>query len=99
MLQKDADLIKNASSQPHVISTKNDLSYKQREETNSNVIQKFDSARAIQIQKNRDRLIQICSTLHVLVRRMISFRGYEENDRYVNSTHSQKNWIAHSKIK
>jgi len=66
---------------------KNYLSYKQREETNSNVIQKLDSARAIQIRKNRDRLIKICSTLHVLARQMISFRGHEENDQYVNSTH------------
>ena len=96
-LQKDSGLIKHALSQSHVIATKNYLSYKQREETDSSVIKKLDSGRAIPIRKNRDRLIKICSTLHVLARQMISFRGHEENEEYVNSTHFWKNQLALSK--
>jgi len=86
-LEKGGGLTKHALSQSHIIATKNYLSYKQREESDSSVIKKLDSGRAIQIRKNRDRLIQICSTLHVLARQMISFRGHEENQQYVNSTH------------
>jgi len=96
-LQKYSGLIKHALSQSHVIPTKNYLSYKQREETGSSVIKKLDSGRAIQIRKNCDRLIKISSTLHVLARQMISFRGHEENEEYVNSTHFWKNQLALSK--
>ena len=85
-LDKAGGLLKHESSQSHIIATKNYLSYKQRQETDCSVVKKLDSSRAIQIRKNRDRLIKICSTLHVLARQMISFRGYEENQQYVNST-------------
>jgi len=71
-LQKGSGLIKRPLSESHVIATKNYLSYKQREETDSSVSKKLDFGRAIQIRKNRDRLIKICSTLHVLTRQMIS---------------------------
>ncbi|CAF4942929.1 unnamed protein product [Rotaria sp. Silwood1] len=84
-LQKDTGLIKHALSQSHIIATKNYLSYKQREETDSSVIKKLDSGRAIQIRKNRDRLVKICSTLHFSASQMISFRGHQENKQYVNS--------------
>ncbi|CAF1143733.1 unnamed protein product, partial [Rotaria sordida] len=81
-LQKDTGLIKHALSQSHIIATKHYLSSKQREETNSSVIKKLDSGRAFQIRKKRDRLVQICSTLHFLASQMISFRGHEENEQY-----------------
>ncbi|CAF4470709.1 unnamed protein product [Rotaria socialis] len=77
-------LIKHALSQSHIIATKNYLSYKQREETDSSVIKKLDSGRAIQIRKNRDHLVKIYSTLHILARQMISFSGHEENDQSSN---------------
>ena len=83
---KRGGLIKHELSQSHIVATKNYLSYKQRQETDSSVVKKLDSSRAIQIRKNRDRLMKICSTLHVLARQMISFRGHEENQQYVNST-------------
>ena len=51
--------------------------------TNSNVLNKLDSSRSIQIRKNRDRLIKICSTLNLSARQMISFRGHDESERYV----------------
>ncbi len=66
---------------------KNYLSCKQREETDSSVIKKLDSSRAIQIRKNRDRLVKISSTLHFLARQMISFRSHEENEQYINSAY------------
>ena len=50
-LQKGSGLIKHPLSESHVIATKNYLSYKQREETDSNVIKKLDFGRAIQFVK------------------------------------------------
>lgn len=82
-LTKQSGLIKHASSQSHITAAKNYVSYKQQQETNSNVIKQLDSSRAIQIRRNRDRLIKICSTLRLLARQMISFRGHEENTQYV----------------
>ncbi|CAF4244083.1 unnamed protein product [Rotaria magnacalcarata] len=43
-----------------------------------------NSSRSIQIRKNRDRLIKICSTLHLMARQMISFRGHDESERSSN---------------
>ena len=76
-MEKTSGLIKHASCQAHIIATKNYLSYKQQQETNSNVLKSLYSCRTIQIRKNRDRLIKICSTLRLLARQMISFRGHE----------------------
>jgi hypothetical protein len=87
-LEKGSGLMKHVLSQSHIIATKTYLSYKQREETDSNVMKKLDSSRAIQIRRNRNRLMKICSTLHVLARQMISLGGHEENEKYVNSTYS-----------
>ena len=80
-LTKQSGLIKHASSQSHITAAKNYLSYKQQQQTDSNVLKKLDSSRAIQIRKNRDRLIKICSKLRLLARQMISFRGHEENEQ------------------
>ena len=63
----------------HILSQRKTLSYKQQQETNSNVLKSLYSCRAIQIHKNRDRLIKIYSTLRLLARQMISFTGDEEN--------------------
>ena len=60
---------------------KNYLSYKQQQETNSNVLKNLHSCRVIQIYKNRVRLIKICSTLRLLARQVISFREHEENEK------------------
>ena len=75
--------MKHVSSQSHIIATQNYESYREREKTNSNFLNKLDSSRSIQIRKNRDRLIKICSTLHLMARQMISFRGHNESERYV----------------
>ncbi|CAF1263221.1 unnamed protein product [Adineta ricciae] len=83
-LDNRAGLIKHASSSSHLTATKNYLSYKQREETCSNIVQKLDSGRTIRIRKNRDRLTKICSTLLVLSRQMIGLRGHVENERSSN---------------
>ena len=82
-LERNAGLMKHVSSQSHIIATKNYESYREREKTNSNVLNKLDFSRSIQIRKNRDRLIKICSTLHLMTRQMISFRGHNESERYV----------------
>jgi len=87
-LGKNTGLTKHASSQTHITPTKNYFSCKQREKTNSNVLHKLDFGRVIQIRKNRDRLIKICSTLHLLAPQMISYREHDECERYVNSTYS-----------
>jgi hypothetical protein len=82
-LESNSGLIKHALCQSHVIATKNYESYKQRQETNSNVINKLDAVQLIHIRKNRDFLMKICSRLHLLLRQMISFKGHEENEQYV----------------
>ena len=79
-LERNAGLMKHVSSQSHIIATKNYESYREREKTNSNVLNKLDSSRSIQIRKNRDRLIKICSILHLMARQMISFRGHNESE-------------------
>ena len=82
-LAKQSGLIKHASSQAHITATKNYLSFRQQQERNSNVLKQLDSSRVIQIRKNRDRLTKICSTLRLLARQMISFRGHDENEQCV----------------
>ena len=84
-LERNAGLMEHVSSQSHIIATKAYESYtcREGEQTNSNVLNKLDSSRSIQIRKNRDRLIKICSTLHLMARPMISFRGHNESERYV----------------
>ena len=69
---------KHASSQSHIVASKNYESFKLRRQTNTTVIDKLDSGRAQQIRRNRGRLIKICSTVHLLAKQMISFRGHEE---------------------
>ena len=66
----------------HILSQqKTCLSYKQQQETNSNVLKDVYSCRLIQILKSLDRLIKVCSTLRLLARQMISLRGNEENEK------------------
>ena len=100
-LEKTSGLIKHASCQAHIIATKNYLSYKQQQETNSNVLKSLYSCRTIQIRKNRDRLIKICSTLQLLARQMISFRGHEESEKCVNliSFRNRRNFFLQSLVK
>ncbi|CAF4427856.1 unnamed protein product, partial [Rotaria magnacalcarata] len=83
-LDKGSGFIKHASSQAHIIATKNYLAYKQQQGANSNVLKQLDSCRAIQIRRNRDRMTKICSTLRFLARQMIGFRGHEENEKCGN---------------
>ena len=83
-LESNSGLVKHSSCQSHIIATKNYESYKQRQATNSSVINQLDSGRIIQIRRNRDRLMKICSILHLLSRQMISLRGHVENEKYVN---------------
>ncbi|CAM4869410.1 unnamed protein product, partial [Rotaria socialis] len=83
-LDKSGGFIRHVSSQAHISATKNYLTYKQQQETNSNVVKQLDSCRAIQIRRNRERLTKICSTLRFLARQMISFRGHEENEKSSN---------------
>jgi len=82
-LENNSGLIKHALCQSHIIATKTYESYKQRQETNSNVINKLNAVRLIHIRKNHDCLMEICSTLHLLLRQMISFRGHGKNEQYV----------------
>ncbi len=84
-LESNGGLTKHSSSQSHMVATKNFESFQQRKATNSNVINKLDSSRLIQIRRNRDRLVKICSAVHLLSRQMISFRGHVENEKYVYS--------------
>jgi hypothetical protein len=84
-LEKNSGLTRHVSSQSHIIATRNYESYKERQKTNSNVLHKLDSSRSIKIQRNRDRLIKISSTLHLMARQMISFRGHDESEKYVHS--------------
>jgi len=88
-LESSSGLVKHSSCQSHIIATKNHESYLQSRATNSSVINKLDSSRLIHIRRNRDRLIKICSAIHLLSRQMISLRGHVENERYANSTHSR----------
>jgi len=81
-LENGSGFKKHASSQLHIVASKNYESYKLRRETNTTVIDKLDSGRAQQIRRNRDRLIKICSTVHLLAKQMISFRGHEEQEGY-----------------
>ena len=90
-LGKAGGLTKHAASQSHLLSAKNHESFKRVREANSNVINKLDHGRVIQIRKNRDRLIKICSTLHLLARQMISFRGHDENNRYIHVEYCPRN--------
>ncbi|CAF3965624.1 unnamed protein product [Rotaria magnacalcarata] len=83
-LDKGSGFIKHASSQAHIIATKNYLTYKQQQGANSNVLKQLDSCRAIQIRRNRDSMTKICSTLRFLARQMIGFRGHEENEKSSN---------------
>ena len=80
-LGKDGGLMKHASSQSHVLSMKSYQSFKHIQDTDSTVINRLNHGRTVQIRKNRDRLIKICSTLHLLARQMISFRGHDENEK------------------
>ena len=81
-LGKTGVLTKHALCQSHVLSTENFTSYKRREQTSSSVVNRLDDARVGQIRKNRERLKKICSTLHLLARQMIGFRGHREDERY-----------------
>ncbi|CAF3819629.1 unnamed protein product, partial [Rotaria sp. Silwood1] len=83
-LNKSAGLMKHASSQAHIIATKNYLIYKQQQAIDSNVLKQLDNSRAILIRKNRDRLVKISSTLLFLARQMISFRGHQEDENSSN---------------
>ena len=85
-LDKTAGLTRHVSSQAHIIATKNYLTYKQQHVTDSSTLKQIRHDRAISIRKNRDRLIKISSTLLFLAQQMISFRGHEENETYVNLT-------------
>ncbi|CAF4320998.1 unnamed protein product, partial [Rotaria magnacalcarata] len=92
-LDKGSGFIKHASSQAHIIATKNYLTYKQQQGANSNVLKQLDSCRAIQIRRNRDSMTKICSTLRFLARQMIGFRGHEENEKCVDLTIFEKDEI------
>ena len=85
----------------HIIATKNYLSYKQQQETNLNAVKNVYSCRAIQTRKNRDRLIKICSTLRLLARQMVSFRGHEENEKWINliSFRNMRNFFLEIQVK
>ena len=50
-LERNAGLMEHVSSQSHIIATKAYESYREREQTNSNVLNKLDSSRSIQIRK------------------------------------------------
>jgi hypothetical protein len=79
-LGKAGGLTKHVLSQSHLVSTKNYHSFKLRSQTSSNVMNRLDNHRAVHIAKNRQRLVKICSTLHLLARQMIGFRGHDEQE-------------------
>lgn len=79
-LESNGGLTKHAACQGHIIAAKNYGSFKQCQVTHSNIINQLDSTRIVQIRRNRDRLTKICSTLHLLSRQMISFRGHVESE-------------------
>ena len=56
-------------------------SFKHIQDIDSIVINRLNHGRTVQIRKNRDRLIKICSTLHLLARQMIGFREHDENEK------------------
>jgi hypothetical protein len=79
-LGKAGGLTKHVLSQSHLVSTKNYQSFKLRSQTSSNVMNRLDNHRAVHIAKNRQRLAKICSTLHLLARQMVAFRGHDEQE-------------------
>ena len=79
-LGKAGGLTKHVLSQSHLVSTKNYQSFKLGSQTSSNVMNRLDNHRAVHIAKNRQRLAKICSTLHLLARQMVAFRGHDEQE-------------------
>ncbi len=74
-------LQKHEQSQSHIVATKNFQSFKLRQELQVNVINSLNSGRNLLVQRNRDRLIKIASTLLLLAQQMIAFRGHDENEK------------------
>ena len=88
-LGKASGLKKHVLSQFHLVSTKNYHSFKLRSQTSSNVMNRLDNHRAIHVAKNRQRLGKICSTLHLLARQTIGFRGHDVQEGYVTSNRNR----------
>ena len=65
----------------HILSQQKTIYHTNNSKKQIQMFLKKNICRAIQIHKNRDRLIQICSTLRLLARQVISFRGHEENEK------------------
>ncbi|CAF0967838.1 unnamed protein product [Rotaria sp. Silwood1] len=80
-LESGSGLHKHEQSQAHVIATKNLESFKLRQQLQLSVINSLDNSRSILVRRNRDRLIKISSTLLLLARQMIAFRGHQENEK------------------
>lgn len=80
-LENGSGFQKHEQSQLHVIATKNFESFKLRQQLNLSVINSLDNGRNLLVRRNRDRLIKIASTLLLLAKQMIAFRGHEENEK------------------
>ncbi|CAF1489142.1 unnamed protein product [Adineta ricciae] len=79
-LVKERGFSKHASTATHIQASANYQEYVARSEHQMAVTNVLDHGRILQIQKNRERLMKIASTLHFCSRQMIAFCGHEENE-------------------
>ena len=79
-MAKDRGFPKHESSGAHIQANWNYQEYMLRSENQRTVANVLDHGRIAQIQKNRQRLMKIASTLLFCSRQMISFRGHTEDE-------------------
>ena len=79
-LTKERGFSRHESRIAHIEAFSNFQEYILRSKNQTTVANVLDHGRITQIQKNRQRLMKIASTLLFCSRQMISFRGHTEDE-------------------